>query len=686
MGIRNLTLRLILAFAALDAMFNPLVIAAFVQLLGVGGARTPTVVLAALVVAKILSCAYYIRAQLHPYEAFAVADAAGRSADLVRRADERLQTAPTRIGVFYATSFSATYGLGFAVLQSGIGRGLMFNSGAWETVAIVMAAVWFGGLAFGMPLVTMLTATASGECSTQARQLNLSLPRFPESLQLRIGTIAFALGLGPTLWTGALGYTKQIDSQEQQNQLHAEAMVSRMSDKFDANSTAAEHKRMLEAIRGSTAGVDLVLLAKSGASLLPDAQGDRYTPEYSAQVLAHLKLAPSGVIRIPGHPERIAYQRLAAGIIAVARVDVPSSSANSFVLSATVFALLVMVWAPVCAFTLGRAVTNPLERLIATTLKIVQEGKQSEIAALPVARNDEVGRLSERFNDLLDMMRDLSRAADAIANGELRITIERKGELPDAFRRMLESLRSLVREIRGTSVDLASAATEILAASQEQESAATSQSSAMEEISRTMESLSASAAHVSDSVQGVLSNAEQTLSTTDHMVARITELSAHANRIGEILDVIREIADRSDLLALNGSLEASRAGEGGHGFALVAAEMRRLAERVTVSVEDVKGLVSDIRDSGSSTVAATEEGRRLADGTTEAARQITFVTQQQRSGTEQVSESIRNITDVVTQAVSATAQTRTSAQGLKTQADRLAALVKRFELEPGEAT
>jgi methyl-accepting chemotaxis protein len=327
-----------------------------------------------------------------------------------------------------------------------------------------------------------------------------------------------------------------------------------------------------------------------------------------------------------------------------------------------------------------------MERLIGTMEKIVEEGKQTEMAALPVVRNDEVGRLSARFNDLLDMMRDLSRAADSIASGELRVEIARKGELPDAFRRMLDSLRSMVREIRGTSVDLASAATEILAASQEQESAAASQSSAMEEINRTMESLAASAAHVSDSVQGVVANAEQTLSTTDKMVARITELSGHANRIGEILDVIREIADRSDLLALNGSLEASRAGESGHGFALVATEMRRLAERVTASVADVKKLVSDIRDSGSSTVAATEESRRLADGTTEAARQITFVTQQQRSGTEQVSESIRNITDVVTQAVSATAQTRTSAQGLKTQADRLATLVKRFELEPGGAT
>ncbi len=151
----------------------------------------------------------------------------------------------------------------------------------------------------------------------------------------------------------------------------------------------------------------------------------------------------------------------------------------------------------------------------------------------------------------------------------------------------------------------------------------------------------------------------------------------------ELLDVIRDIADKSDLLALNGSLEASRAGEGGHGFALVAAEMRRLAVRVTASVEDVKKLVSDVRESSSSTIMATEEGRRLARATTEAARSITLVSQQQRSGTEQVSQSVRGLTDVVTQAAAATSQTRTSAQGLKRQADLLSDLVRKFEVAEG---
>ncbi len=92
-------------------------------------------------------------------------------------------------------------------------------------------------------------------------------------------------------------------------------------------------------------------------------------------------------------------------------------------------------------------------------------------------------------------------------------------------------------------------------------------------------------------------------------------------------------------------------------------------------------LVSDIRASGSSTVMATEESKKLAESTTEAARQITLVTQQQRSGTEQVSQSVKDIAQVIAQAVAATTQTRTSAEDLKQQADRLAGLVRRFQLD-----
>ena len=105
-----------------------------------------------------------------------------------------------------------------------------------------------------------------------------------------------------------------------------------------------------------------------------------------------------------------------------------------------------------------------------------------------------------------------------------------------------------------------------------------------------MQSLLDSAGNIADSARGVFDNAQKTRQTTDGMSGHVQTLFKHTARIAELLEVIRDIADRSDLLALNASLEATRAGDAGRAFALVAAEMRRLAERITASVVDVKGV------------------------------------------------------------------------------------------------
>jgi methyl-accepting chemotaxis protein len=310
----------------------------------------------------------------------------------------------------------------------------------------------------------------------------------------------------------------------------------------------------------------------------------------------------------------------------------------------------------------------------------VGEGEVSTAPKVPVFHQDEVGALARNYNVMLDQLRLLAQRANEVSKGALDIEFDGRGDLGQAFRGQVLSLRDIVGHIAQSASQLAGAASEMYAAAQEQEAAAQQQSVGVEEVSRTMESLLAAATHVTESTMGVLTRAERTRETTARTAERITELSAHASRIGEILEVIREIADRSDLLALNASLEGTRAGEAGRGFALVAAEMRKLAERVTASVTDIKKLVSDVRASVSATVLATEESSTLAEGTTESARQINLVTQQQRSGTEQAGQSMRDVATMITQSLAATQQVRSLAEDLKGQADNLNGLVARFRL------
>jgi methyl-accepting chemotaxis protein len=680
--LKTLTLRSILTYAVLDLLFAPFVIIAFTQLLGTGGSADPMLTLAVLTLLKVALWASYLSYQLSPWERFARTAAKGRTPELTQSADRSLQSLPARFAIAYGLTWIATYGAGFLIVKGYGPERMPLPPQADNAIGILCAAVFFGGFAFAYPLASTLTADAASECSALARAGRYALDRSPSSLQLRIAVVAISLGLGPMLWMVSLGYIKQVEGSHSQRVTQAALASSELSlavSKLDPGAGEAALTGVLEGFQKRNVE-GLVLAAGKVQGTDVASRMLAAEPELGQWLASETARKNSGLHARIDLPNVVSFHRVDPDRVAVAVLRAPVSASSSFVLSSVVFTILVCVWAPVCAYALGRAVSRPIGKLTAISRRIVEQGDLKQIGTVPVASNDEIGVLTDRVNDVLDLMRDVSLAAHAIAKGDLRAVVDGTGELPDSFRGMLESLRGMVQQIRETSVDLASAAAEIFAASQEQEAAAASQSSAMVEISRTMDSLSESAAHVSDAVQGVLGNAERTLHNTDDMVRRIGELTGHANRIGEILEVIRDIADRSDLLALNGSLEASHAGEGGRGFALVASEMRRLAERVTASVSDVKKLVSDIRDSGSSTVMATEESKKLAEGTTDAARQITFVTQQQRSGTEQVSQSIKGIADVVSQAVSATSQTRTSAQGLKTQADRLSALVKRFEL------
>jgi methyl-accepting chemotaxis protein len=684
----TLTKRCCLAFFALELLFGPLVAVAFEQLVGIEGYAPAHWLLAAAVLLKAALWAPYLVKQLGPYEEFARASRSAQSAALVARADAALQSLPYRFGAFYAFAWIVAYGTASVLLFGVAGAQVPIGARAYEAVGLLLLAVGFGSFAFGFPLIGMLTANAASECWLFARKQGILLDRITESLQFRIGVIAIALALGPTLWMAALGYAKQVAASQQDRTLRVQLAASELAGvaREKLREGSASSAALATELRQRAAPPLAAWLLDPAGSLV-SADGAAVTSEQDRELVdwARAHRSEKTALFTRADSERVAgLVRIDGERAVVAVLTAPVAAPSGFVLSAGIFVLVVGIWAPICALILARAISRPIEQLTRAVRAVVEDGELSKMGVLPVVQSDEVGILTEKFNDLMDLMQGLASAAKSIAQGDLRIAVAGKGELPDAFRSMLANLREIVGQIGDTSADLASAAAEIFAASQEQESAAASQSSAMIEISRTMDSLSDSAAHVSEAVQGVLGNAERTLKNTDEMVQRIGQLSSHASRIGEILEVIRDIADKSDLLALNGSLEASRAGESGRGFALVAGEMRRLAERVTASVHDVKKLVYDIRESGSSTVMATEESRKLAEGTTEAARQITFVTQQQRSGTEQVSQSVKNIADVVAQAVSATSQTRTSAQSLKTRADGLAAIVRRFHVAAPE--
>jgi methyl-accepting chemotaxis protein len=404
----------------------------------------------------------------------------------------------------------------------------------------------------------------------------------------------------------------------------------------------------------------------------------------------HADLPPELAHEVAQLPERAAItihdprreEVFAAAPLADGRWAVTSSRPDQQIgLSLLSVAALAILIAPIFVFVgwaYARSIMQPIEHFTATMERFSTHGELRGLARIIPLRGNDVGRLSDGFNRMLDILEELAQAAKAVANGDLGVELQRPGELQDAFRGMLARLNEIVGRMRETALEVGSAAAEIQALTREQHDAAERQSSGVQQISATIVSLAEAAQSIAVTAHGVLDNAERTVETTDAMSGKIAELRGHAASVTALLEVIREISDRSDLLALNGSLEATRVGEAGRGFALVANEMRRLAERVTKTVADVRTQVTNIESSGSNTVMATEHSRKLAQATAEAARQISTVTQRQSTHTSEVALGMQELAQEVVASTAAVSQTHAAAEGLRAHASELERLLASF--------
>jgi len=284
-------------------------------------------------------------------------------------------------------------------------------------------------------------------------------------------------------------------------------------------------------------------------------------------------------------------------------------------------------------------------------------------------------------------------------------------------------LRSAAFELRNVMRQVSVSSSEVLAAATQQESSMSEHASAVHETTATMAELHGAARQIADNAGTVAAAAEQTLESArsgeTSIVDVLASLSAmnenareiheamvrlarRVERIGSVVEVIDEIADRSDLLALNAALEGAKAGEAGKGFSIVAVEMRRLAENVFASTKEIKGLIGEVQEAADAASQATNRNRHSAEEvekqgqaamgsvqkilaagqeTHDASRVIHLATQQQRTATEQVVTSMKEVETATRQATDGARQSAAAAAELAQLADRLSTLIKQFNVE-----
>jgi hypothetical protein len=199
-------------------------------------------------------------------------------------------------------------------------------------------------------------------------------------------------------------------------------------------------------------------------------------------------------------------------------------------------------------------------------------------------------------------------------------------------------LRTGARHIREVTKQQSAVATDALATTQEFAGTAGS-------LSETMHTAAAAAERTGDAMSFLRSQ-------IDGVARQAGSLGSRAQQIGEILELINDIAAQTTLLALNAAIEAARAGEAGRGFAVVAGEVRRLAERSVSSTESIKEIIASVQDETSATIVAAEQGIRqarevgtLMTSTTAMLEDSIVVSRQQKLAADEIDAAIRRVRD-----------------------------------------
>jgi len=329
------------------------------------------------------------------------------------------------------------------------------------------------------------------------------------------------------------------------------------------------------------------------------------------------------------------------------------------------------------------------------------------------------------YYSVLGSVNVFSQGARRMAEGDLTATFETVGsdelhaagrdfnDMATAFRRLLGRIQSDVQQLRSAAQQLAASSHQISGSASTQSDSASSMAAAVEQMTVGVDHIAKNAqdaqsySHSSDEmaaegvriVDGVVNEIQEIAQTVNQSAVAVEALGQQSDQISAIVGTIKEIADQTNLLALNAAIEAARAGEAGRGFAVVADEVRKLAERTAKSTQEIAGMIAAIQSGTATAVSSMKRGvERVAIGVeqaqlagsnivqvqaqsrqvVEAVSEITVALREQAAASTEIAQNVERIAQMAEENNAAADGNASTADNLSRLAETLSGEVARF--------